>query len=337
MKRKMLSTAMLMCVFFTACGSKAEDTYDTDMADSEIADLQEEEVENTKEINDVMVSVDKEVSEQEEGSRINGFEGETPQTRAGRHTQEVDELLRRGYELFSEQDYQDIYYELCNIDTGLDMEWVASELKSDRVIYIPEGPGQYGTGIGCGIYSDMRYFYFGDYVDGVRSGHGISLKPLYKDGVLIYDGEWKDDMPNGYGVSAKIYFAGSIYANKSTYCSGNFINGVQDGDFIAELKDVNGNTLQTAEYTVVNGNPLEAEEKLEQMEKEYNNLMAAGDPIDNNLSALHYRYEEIRDLNFMTIFVVFDDYNYMEHLYRDGYIGVYGGIDDICYPNEYWD
>ena len=76
----------------------------------------------------------------------------------------------------------------------------------------------------------MRYnsgdMYSGDWIDGKRSGKGISVTSEY-----MYDGEWKNDQANGKGKL--------VTSNEDEY-NGDFVNDVKEGQGIMKFAD--GNT-----------------------------------------------------------------------------------------------
>lgn len=217
-------------------------------------------------------------------------------------------LLQEAYELLSKKDYDG----MCSVDGSDEADLVISELRGDHVIYIPED-GNHGTGTGCGVYqvSGGYFFYYGDFVDGERLGHGVSY--WYNgSGYEIYDGEWKNDKPNGYGTSSLVYFYG-----EEEHRTGNFVDGLEDGDFVIEKKDGYSNTVLTGEYSVVYGRPTEATERLEEIVQEVEAKEAAGEPVDQMLQGLYDAYDNAQTYLDETIYLIFDDYTYMTY-YRYG-------------------
>ena len=216
-------------------------------------------------------------------------------------------LLEKAYELLSKQDYDG----MCSVDGSDEADLVIEELKGDHVIYIPE-EGSHGTGVGCGVYqvNTGYFFYYGDYVDGERNGHGVSY--WYNgSGYETYDGEWKDDAPNGYGTSALV----NSYGN-ATYRTGNFVDGLEDGDFTIRTEDTySHNVIRSGEYYVNYGRPVEATDELEQIYNEVEADLAAGNKVDYYKEILHDEYDYNQTYGDETIYVIYDDYQY-ESYYR---------------------
>ncbi len=113
------------------------------------------------------------------------------------------------------------------------------------------------TGKGIGYYSmegcTCDEWYYGDYVDGKRSGNGgwywattgTDGNPAYYN----FEGEFADDAPNGYGVQTNSY-SGVKYVYSGTY-----INGLEHGTMSAEFTKANGMVV-TATYEMVSGKPV---------------------------------------------------------------------------------
>lgn len=143
--------------------------------------------------------------------------------------------------------------------------WAAMADRSYR--YLPGDPtGQ--NGVGTGIYRfafeniynsyededeeaiirDVYAFYYGDYVNGERSGNGIWLF-VYMWNVYVFEGEWVGDSPNGYGEIQRWYDgeeATHIYR-------GNLSDGLWDG--IVEIESTFGG--KTISYEASQGYALE--------------------------------------------------------------------------------
>ncbi|MCR5301556.1 MAG: tetratricopeptide repeat protein [Lachnospiraceae bacterium] len=90
-------------------------------------------------------------------------------------------------------------------------------------------------GYGIGLYEN-GYYYYGEYHDNMRSGHGVLLRATYSEsssiGSFIYDGEWEDDAPNGQGTATSNYYKDRIQASDfmTKEISGNYTDGLEDGD-----------------------------------------------------------------------------------------------------------
>ena len=225
------------------------------------------------------------------------------------------ELLEKAYNLMSQKDYDG----MCNVDGSDEADLVIAELKGDHVTYIPNET-THGTGTGCGVYKvgNGYFFYYGDFVDGERRGHGVSY--WYNgSGYEIYDGEWMNDAPNGFGTSGQIWEYG-----QQEYCSGNFVDGLQDGDFTLECKDDRGNTYATGSYTVNYGIPEEATDALEQFIQEVEADMDAGATIDYDREALYDAYQEVLTYGEITIYAILDDGSFRSYYRYDDRLGALG-------------
>lgn len=118
-----------------------------------------------------------------------------------------------------------------------------SRLWDETYIYSPQGAGEMFSGIGCGVYpfgetksdddsenSVSYYFYFGEYENGIRNGHGITFLSSVATSFYSFEGEWKDDAPNGQGI----YYVVEKYdytelSEFTETVEGSFKNGLQNG------------------------------------------------------------------------------------------------------------
>ena len=134
-------------------------------------------------------------------------------------------------ELFENKDYDAIK------DKLREEEYVAfaEEVIGDNSYYSgdldTEGNRE---GYGIALYEN-GYFYYGEFHDGMREGHGILLRASYPEGSSIgsymFDGQWDDDKPNGEGTAKSNYFKDKISASDfaTKEISGNYTNGLEDG------------------------------------------------------------------------------------------------------------
>ena len=89
-------------------------------------------------------------------------------------------------------------------------------------------------GYGLALYEN-GYYYYGQFHEDVRSGHGVLIRASYPEtssiGSFIYDGEWKDDKPNGEGCATSNYFKDKISASDFSVkeITGNYTDGLEDG------------------------------------------------------------------------------------------------------------
>ena len=90
-------------------------------------------------------------------------------------------------------------------------------------------------GYGIAVYEN-GYFYYGQYHEDKREGHGVLIRASYSEtssiGSFIYDGEWAADKPNGNGTATSNYFKDRISASDfaTKEISGNYTDGLEDGD-----------------------------------------------------------------------------------------------------------
>ncbi len=134
-------------------------------------------------------------------------------------------------ELFEAKDYDGLK------DKLREEEYVAfaDEVIGDNSYYsgdLDADGNREGTGVA--VYEN-GYFYYGEFHDGMREGHGVLFKAAYPEGSSIgsymYDGQWDDDKPNGTGTSKSNYFKDKISASDfaTKEISGNFTDGLEDG------------------------------------------------------------------------------------------------------------
>lgn len=131
---------------------------------------------------------------------------------------------------------------------------LSSELEGTRQYYYKGDVNSDGkpNGKGLAIYEDNSYYY-GDWVDGVRSGRGTWFRFYINEksernamGIYTthsYAGEWANDLPSGQGAEhydvevSKLEAGARILQN----VVGKFTNGLYDGDMFANTVDYTGN------------------------------------------------------------------------------------------------
>lgn len=168
-----------------------------------------------------------------------------------------EDLLKRAYELMAAEDY----VAMTEIDGSDEARAVAEALNGAPGIYTPDGFTEDYTGVAVGIYpyeydnETDHYFYYGNFVNGIREGHGIrfgSSSTHYS----IYDGPWQNDSPNGEGAYTT-YNRQSEDEEYGSYCimteTGNFTNGLHDGEFTRILNEINHDFSFTGSYIADNG------------------------------------------------------------------------------------
>lgn len=171
-------------------------------------------------------------------------------------------LLQNVYNLMAAQDYNAMHA----VDGSDEAQTFVNAMAGDRAVYIPDGSL---TGTGAGIYkfgSNGYYFYYGEYVNGVRSGNGTHFVSG-ADYMEIFSGTWDNDAPNGQGSITRI-------SDESVYVhSGNLVNGLWDGTGNIVITYPEGDSYNLA-FTAENG---VAEDKTEEYRSHFKYLMEEGD------------------------------------------------------------
>ena len=150
-------------------------------------------------------------------------------------------------------EYEELLSELYDVLESGDTETAEELIKQDEYIEmndgVKDGPLYYDEeeGVGLGVYPD-GYYYFGEWKDGMRSGHGIWMKGGY-----IFEGEWSDDKPNGEGKET--YLHDDYPSGQEGYImeiKGNYVNGLGNG-LIKETYLYGDNVEETVQLNVLNG------------------------------------------------------------------------------------
>ena len=134
----------------------------------------------------------------------------------------------------------------------------ADEVIGDNSYYL----GDYDTegrreGYGIAVYEN-GYFYYGQFHEDERSGHGVMMRASYSEsssiGSFIYDGEWDDDKPNGTGTAKSNYFKDRISATDfaTKEISGNYEDGLEDGTMTL-IGTTRSGAKRTFKYTAKDG------------------------------------------------------------------------------------
>ena len=161
-------------------------------------------------------------------------------------------LLEKAYEYMS----QDDYYSMMNVDGTDAADNVVSIMKNrgtDEMLYAPDyhGESDYtGQAVGVYIVPEGYYFFYGDYVNGIREGEGTSFwvtTGAYR--YELYRGEWKNGKPNGDGT---MYTQDDSEGTQITV-TGNFTDGRQDGRMGYSYYNSWNNSYYYEEYEAVNG------------------------------------------------------------------------------------
>lgn len=90
------------------------------------------------------------------------------------------------------------------------------------------------SGKGIAVYEN-GYYYYGDFADDVRSGHGIYIRAVYSEsssiGSYIFEGEFANDKPNGNGVATSNFYKDKIGESglAKQVITGEFVDGLENG------------------------------------------------------------------------------------------------------------
>lgn len=139
-----------------------------------------------------------------------------------------------------------------------DVEPIVAGLNGEACVYSAEdGFVSDYTGIAVGLYPGDEgdyYFYIGEYVNGSREGENKSLH-VSDSAFYVFDGNWANDKPNGKG-SVTQYTRGEDGSYSQTYMfskSGNFVDGIEDGEFSCTFINLQDYTILTGSYTATAG------------------------------------------------------------------------------------
>lgn len=101
---------------------------------------------------------------------------------------------------------------------------------------------------GLGIYPD-GFYYFGQWENGKRSGHGLWMKVVFDNESVtkkyIFNGEWFDDKPNGQGEEYTVIKRpedSSDYSYEERI-KGMYINGRADGQMTDTISEISGDVI----------------------------------------------------------------------------------------------
>ncbi|MBQ9135164.1 MAG: hypothetical protein IJX66_03600 [Lachnospiraceae bacterium] len=170
----------------------------------------------------------------------------------------------------TEQELIDLMLAAIDIIEAEDWQSLADYTESDELAAIKERVGDAGsyiylpdggnTGMGIGYYSfegcECDQWYYGYYVDGMRSGAGgWYWAANYSEGLYLetYYGEWSEDAPNGTGYK---YYE---YAGYVEECAVTVENGLLEGIYSHDFVDSKTGTVYTSYYEAVDGEYVEVE------------------------------------------------------------------------------
>ena len=154
-------------------------------------------------------------------------------------------FMEKIYESMKAEDYDAMY----DIHNSEEINIFINRMKTEQCIYIPEDKLSL-TGIGVGLYLNEEigsYFYFGNYVNGERTGNGVLFAG--KNGTQrVFDGEWENDAPNGYGSEV-------MTGNVNLLYEGELVNGLWNGQ-VKQLFTIDVITFDLS-FEGLNGVPTE--------------------------------------------------------------------------------
>ena len=131
-------------------------------------------------------------------------------------------FMQKIYTAMESEDYTSLF----ELDQTEELQKFLERID-EQYIYVPDADTSL-SGIGVGLYKfaeEQYYFYFGDYIEGIRSGDGIELYYSNTQGgqYEVYSGKWKEDKPNGQGTLTR------YRGNMTQIINGNYANGFCNG------------------------------------------------------------------------------------------------------------
>ena len=165
-------------------------------------------------------------------------------------------------------EYEELLAELYDVFASGDTEAAEKLIKQDEYVAMNDSVEEdhlyydEGEGNGLGVYPN-GYYYFGEWEDGVRSGHGIWMKCVVDDSqtneigleCYIFEGEWSEDKPNGQGKESRRYDENQQIpegTGKTLEINGNYIDGLGDGP-MEEIIEWGNGSVETCRYVVADG------------------------------------------------------------------------------------
>ena len=168
-------------------------------------------------------------------------------------------LMLNVFEYMSSEDY-DSMLAVDGSDEAVAVVDILVAHDKTSYIYIPDDDGSHtGTGAGIYLYDNGYYFYYGDFVNGMREGNGSTFIKLDDNGKYVFTGEWKNNDPNG---------AGSAYYEVE-HCTEEISGELTDGLWNGHVTNIltydadYGNGVYDMSYDAVNGEPVQLPAKKE--------------------------------------------------------------------------
>ena len=163
-------------------------------------------------------------------------------------------LMLNVFEYMSSEDY-DSMLGVGGSDEAVAVVDILVAHDKTSYIYIPEDDGSH-TGTGAGIYlngNNGYYFYYGDFINGMREGNGSTFMKLDDNRKYVFTGEWKNNDPNGAGSA---YYESEHWTEE---ISGELTDGLWNGHVTNILTyDADyDNHVYDLSYDAVNGEPIQ--------------------------------------------------------------------------------
>lgn len=199
---------------------------------------------------------------------IETYKDVIPEVNFNQYTSDIDNLVKIetafNNVMVATMDYlsSNNYDAMFSVNGSLDAVTVYNNI-GDYYIFAPEGTAENFTGKAAAMYKmgdGTYYFYYGDFVDGMRSGYGVAFKESSIKSELLdpynaymaYEGQWANDKPNGEGILRDI--------NKYTttvsidiVVEGNFKDGLQHGEMSGVLLDTETGVEHYGKWTATDG------------------------------------------------------------------------------------
>lgn len=137
------------------------------------------------------------------------------------------------------------------LDGADDANLLSQSLAAGRYLYAPDGFNDDYTGIAAGLYPYGNlweneegktmiayYFFIGNYVNGQRTGKGVSFMKTGDMTYELFEGQWVSDAPEGNGI---FYISGLDYKRatfgvfKAGYANGTMTEVIRTSDYPDEL------------------------------------------------------------------------------------------------------
>ncbi len=236
MKFKKLTIALLMgAMFLTGCNDK-----DAGAEAQGVKSLTESVVESGESISDT-----KEDAQSTEGAFVEAI---------GPVVSDED-FFNKLYETMASMVFFEEMVEFINAE---DITGIVEELDGQACVYsATDGFVADYTGTAVGLYpygEDSYYVYYGEYVDGSREGASKHFSAT-DQAIYVFEGTWANDKPNGQGSQTQ-YNRGEDGSYAKTYMaskSGNYVDGIEDGEFSCTFVDLQNYTILMGSYTATDG------------------------------------------------------------------------------------